>query len=46
MTRIHMLLSALLVLVLSATTAGANTIRVKDLVEFDGVRGYSLGQGQ
>lgn len=42
MTRFHTLFSAILVLLLTAATAGANPIRVKDLVEFDGVRGNDL----
>lgn len=36
------LLSALSILLMFALTAQANTIRIKDLVEFDGVRGNDL----
>ena len=42
MTRISLVLSTLVLFVLTATLASANTIRVKDLVEFDGVRGNDL----
>ncbi len=37
-----MLFRALLILILLATQAGANPVRIKDLVNFDGVRGNDL----
>ncbi len=42
MTRIPTLLTAILMVLLTAGAASANLIRVKDLVEFDGVRGNDL----
>ena len=42
MTRFYLVALALLSIILEATPASASAVRIKDLVEFDGVRGNDL----